>query len=1074
MFGVWGGRISLFLAFGVALQFGPRAAAQDDARDRAFALQGMVSTLEGGNPASARVRTSEDGFVRFVGAPGRAQFRGRGGRGVSAGVAAASFVRDWRGLLANESPRLAYDVFGSQKAGAASTIRFDQTYDGLPVFGAQVVLRVNAAGGIESLLSDVARNTAAFDLGKLSTSPSLSASAAEFEAFAWMTSEYGDFAYESSEVELMVYEPSVVGETGVMRLVWYMVLAAQDAIGIRETILVDAHDGAIALHYSLIHEAKNRLIYHANNTSANPGTLVRSEGGAVSAIADANFAYEYFGDTYDFYFEEHGRDSLNNSGYTLSGTVRYCEPGYPCPFPNAFWDGARMYFGQGWAAADDVVAHELTHGVTTNESNLIYVNQSGAINESFSDMWGEWVDLVNGAGTDTAEVRWLIGEDIPGVGAIRDMMDPTAFGDPDRMGSPLFYSGPVDNGGVHINSGVGNKLCYLLTDGGTFNGQTIASFGISMTAALFYECQVNLLTPGSNYEDLYDAITQAAIILGLSQPERDNLEAACVAVQIKPGTVPIPENDECGNAICVSAGVPYVGTTIGATGTDITSCTSGDSIDVWHRYTPATSGSVTISTCGAGTTYDSAISVFTACGGTQLACNDDFCELSSMVTLNMTAGVEYLIRLAGFGGSTGGYELLVSGGDGTCVTDSVTVLAPNGSEDWLQGSTQPIAWSTTGLVSNVDIELLRSGMAVAIIASNTPNDGVHDFIVPVDQAVGSDYSVRIVETGGTASDSSDALFSVSAPVPNSIRVKRPNGGEVFYMGTGQPIRWTSTGDIGANVSIHYYRKGGAPKVIINSTPNDGSYMWGIPANITSNPNFFVRIASVSDPGIADDSDARFTITNQPTTNTPPNTPSIISPVHGATNVSVTPLMLGSTFSDPDAGNTLANEEWQVDDAADFATPVYAAFDSDGGMDHPVPAGVLNANTMYYARVRYQDNTGLWSAWSSMNAFTTGGGGADSITVLSPNGGEVVHCFDSTGVPVQITWSSSGNVGTNVRIRLHRGSSMFSVVASTPNDGVYDWQPPSNLRIDDYTIRVSSNLNPTIADTSDSAFLLTCP
>jgi hypothetical protein len=192
-----------------------------------------------------------------------------------------------------------------------------------------------------------------------------------------------------------------------------------------------------------------------------------------------------------------------------------------------------MYFGQGFSAADDVVAHELTHGVTQYESGLIYSYQSGAINESFSDMWGEWVDLVNGAGNDSPAVRWLEGEDLP-IGAIRDMADPPAFGDPDRMGSPLWYTGSGDNGGVHTNSGVGNKLCYLLTDGDTFNGYTIAGMGISMAADLFYECQTNLLTPTSQYHDLYLALTQAAINLGLSPAERDNVEHACLAVEIKP------------------------------------------------------------------------------------------------------------------------------------------------------------------------------------------------------------------------------------------------------------------------------------------------------------------------------------------------------------------------------------------------------------------------------------------------------------------------------------------------------------------------------------------------------------
>ncbi len=138
-----------------------------------------------------------------------------------------------------------------------------------------------------------------------------------------------------------------------------------------------------------------------------------------------------------------------------------------------------MVYGQGYAAADDVVGHELTHGVTEFSSHLNYYYQSGAINESFSDVFGELIDQTNGVGNDTAEVKWLLGEDIPGVGAIRDMETPSAYGDPDRMTSPNYTAdaSEADAGGVHTNSGVNNKAAFLITDGGTFNGRTVTGLG---------------------------------------------------------------------------------------------------------------------------------------------------------------------------------------------------------------------------------------------------------------------------------------------------------------------------------------------------------------------------------------------------------------------------------------------------------------------------------------------------------------------------------------------------------------------------------------------------------------------
>src|SRR6185369_6471708 len=102
---------------------------------------------------------------------------------------------------------------------------------------------------------------------------------------------------------------------------------------------------------------------------------------------------------------------------------------------NAFWNGSQMVYGNGYASADDVVGHELTHAVTERTAGLFYYMQSGALNESFSDIFGETIDLGStvGGGNDTLAARWLLGEDLL-IGAIRNMSDPTVFGDPSRVG----------------------------------------------------------------------------------------------------------------------------------------------------------------------------------------------------------------------------------------------------------------------------------------------------------------------------------------------------------------------------------------------------------------------------------------------------------------------------------------------------------------------------------------------------------------------------------------------------------------------------------------------------------------
>ena len=167
-----------------------------------------------------------------------------------------------------------------------------------------------------------------------------------------------------------------------------------------------------------------------------------------------------------------------------------------------------MVYGEGFASADDVVAHEMTHGVTEHESHLFYYMQSGAINEALSDIWGEWIDLTNGKGNDSPSVRWLMGEDLS-IGAIRNMSNPPAYGDPDKMTSSLYYCGESDSGGVHYNSGIANKIAYLITDGDTFNAQSITGLGIPKAAQIFYRVQTAMLTSGGDFQDLGNDLAQA-------------------------------------------------------------------------------------------------------------------------------------------------------------------------------------------------------------------------------------------------------------------------------------------------------------------------------------------------------------------------------------------------------------------------------------------------------------------------------------------------------------------------------------------------------------------------------------
>ncbi|MEP0807183.1 MAG: M4 family metallopeptidase, partial [Chloroflexota bacterium] len=265
-----------------------------------------------------------------------------------------------------------------------------------------------------------------------------------------------------------------------------------------------------AYEYVFNSDSNNLLIttYNAGNTTTLPGTFVcdQTDLNCLAGDTHAKGAHKYAAGTYNLYKTSHNRNSIDGNGIEIISTVHYGNN-----YGNAFWNGYMMIYGDayGFALADDIVAHELTHGVTQYESNLFYYYQSGAISESFSDLWGEYYDQTNGQGNDDVTVRWLLGEDITGLGAVRSMNNPLLFNDPDRMSSPNYYEGEDDNGGVHTNSGVNNKAVSLMVDGGAFNGRTVTALGWDKTAAIYYEANTNLLSSGADYSDLYYALQQA-------------------------------------------------------------------------------------------------------------------------------------------------------------------------------------------------------------------------------------------------------------------------------------------------------------------------------------------------------------------------------------------------------------------------------------------------------------------------------------------------------------------------------------------------------------------------------------
>ena len=501
-------------------------------------IQGVLRTLQGPNTVdNPRQSTTDDGYLKYLGAPtGNTFSPGTAAKSAkSAGEMAKSFVLEHGKAFGVLNPNVDFETVRTSASNGRTYVHLRQTYQGVPVFASGVTVQIDAKGGVEAVFSDIMRQAGSIYSGSLTMIPDIDPAGAKAFAISAVELEHPGLTYTATEPDIVIYRPSIIGAPGQTALAWDLVVtsayqsAAEEAV--KERVLVDAHHGGVLLRYSLVQDVKIRHVYDsANLTGSDPGTLERSEGDPASIIADVNQAYDYMGDTYDFYDDEHGRDSINNGSMAMSATVRFCEDSDDCPFYNAFWDGERVHFGEGWAT-DDFVGHEFTHGVTQYESNLVYAFEPGAINESFSDIWGEFIDLTNGAGNDSASVRWLLGEDLP-YGAIRDMENPNSFGDPAKYKGNYWYFGTFDNGGVHWNSGVGNKLCSLLTDGGVFSHLPVFGMGIPLVADLYYECQTNLLSEGSEYPDLANALVQAAVNLGLNPAQIENIYLALYATDI--------------------------------------------------------------------------------------------------------------------------------------------------------------------------------------------------------------------------------------------------------------------------------------------------------------------------------------------------------------------------------------------------------------------------------------------------------------------------------------------------------------------------------------------------------------
>jgi len=406
-------------------------------------------------------------------------------------------------------------------------IRFDQTVNGVPVFGGQMIVHLR---GDEI----TAVNGKYFPSVSVGTSPRLT----QAEALAGVLADIGDAeaTFNADRSGLVVY----VDETQQPRLAWKVNAFSEKNLG-NWLYFVDAVSGKVIHKLDQMDTVKVKA-YTANHqelTSAQlPGNFICQDSACTSASdTDAQYAYSNASKVYDYYKNIHNRLSYNGADSELRSTIRYGNN-----YENAFWTGSplnQMVYGDGdtYVQAFDVVAHELTHGVTNYTDNLIYEHQPGALNESWSDVMAVFAGC--SAQTGTADCTWTMGETLNG-GAIRDISDPTLYSDPDHWSDYSWLPLESDNGGVHSNSGIPNKAAYLLTAGGEFHSVTVTGIGYTKTEQIYYRAMQHYLTIYSDFANarssLYAACQDKIGTYGITSADCDQVLNAWTAVGI--GSLP--------------------------------------------------------------------------------------------------------------------------------------------------------------------------------------------------------------------------------------------------------------------------------------------------------------------------------------------------------------------------------------------------------------------------------------------------------------------------------------------------------------------------------------------------------
>jgi vibriolysin len=593
-----------------------------------------------GLPGATVLQAGGDGSPRFLaGDLGRIELAPAAAATATDGAAA---IEDDRVLQPALPPILrAFGLSGAELAlrrviideRGARHYRYDQRLGGLDVIGGDLAIHVDAAGAIFGA-NGTARGEPARAPGATAISEAAARRAVAGDA-RW--ADLPDLAIAGSR---RVYLQTAAGP--LHEAYELIALGMRGDEPVRDQVYVDAARGEVLAAHPTIQHALNRKIHSANHTTSLPGTLQRIELQAPTGDLDVDAAYDNIGDTRDAYVLFWNRDTFPSpQTASVHYSVNYCS---------AFWNGTQMVYGDGAPAqscfaparAVDVTAHELTHVITSQDSGLVYTGEPGGLNESYSDIFGAFVEAyVDGGRTgalSTAADVFLIGDTVMPP-FFRSLCDPAADG-----ASRDVWSSTLGSVDVHYSSGPNNLAFCLLAKGGQHpRGKTtnnVPAIGMDKAIRILYRAQNTLLTSSSNYATMRTAAILAAQQLGYDQATQDAVACAYAAISV--GTAPAICPGAAAPAV-LQSGVPVTGLSNGVVGT----------MRYWSLAIPTAAASLAFTVGGGTGDVDLYVSFGTLPTETSYLCRPRLAGNSETCTFTPTSVGTYYVGLRTYAAYSG-------------------------------------------------------------------------------------------------------------------------------------------------------------------------------------------------------------------------------------------------------------------------------------------------------------------------------------------------------------------------------------------------------------------------------------